>query len=146
MKLLEETAAATSLREGPEGVRSILAAAARGGNTPLKELAQQVHMPLPVVSAVRRELEKRGVFARHKGVCLTEQGTAIAQELGVMLTETETNDALSILQTINAEMPEVDVTLDQAFALPDTSLRRGSYANDHDALTGRNVIFLAMTT
>ena len=61
MKLLDETATATSLREGAEGVRSILAAAARGRNTPLKELAKQVHMPLPVVSAVRRELEKRGV-------------------------------------------------------------------------------------
>ena len=144
MKLLEETAAATSLREGVEGVRRILAAAARSENTPLKELAQQVHMPLPVVSAVRRELEKRGVFTRHKGICLTKQGTAIAHELGVTVTETETetNDALSILQMINTEMPEVDVALDQAFALPETSLRRVTYANRHDAIAGRNVIFI----
>lgn len=142
MKLLDETATATSLREGAEGVRSILAAAARGRNTPLKELAKQVHMPLPVVSAVRRELEKRGVFARQKGVCLTEQGTAIAHELGVIVTETETNDALSTLQMISTEMPEVDVALDQAFALPETSLRRAIYANRHDALVGRNVIFI----
>ncbi|HAK52027.1 MAG TPA: hypothetical protein DCM54_09025 [Gammaproteobacteria bacterium] len=142
MNLLEETAAATSLREGAEGVRSILVAAARGGNTPLKELAQEVHMPLPVVSAVRRELEKRGVFSRNKGVCLTEHGEKIARELGVQFTETSTDDALSILRVIGEQMPDVDVTLDQAFALPETTLRRATYASEHDALAGRNIIFI----
>jgi predicted methyltransferase len=155
IKILEETANAASLREGIEGVRSILAAVVLAENIPLKQLAQAVHMPLPVVAAVRRELEKRGILARDKGVCLTEKGEALVAEFGIVsdqdfscvecsgtgfVVPDSLQDVLELLQLV--KRPEVNVQLDQAFALPETSLRRAVYALQAGALTGRNVVFM----
>ena len=38
--------------------------------------------------------------------------------------------------------PEVDLTLDQAHATPETAVRRALYMYDHDALEGRDVLVL----
>lgn len=155
IKILEETANAANLREGEEGVRGILAAVASAENTPLKQLAQAVHMPLPVVSAVRRELEKRGILARDKGVGLTAKGKALMAEFGIVANEDfacaecagtgfvvpdSLQDVLEILK--GTERPEVNVQLDQAFALPETSLRRAVYALQAGTLAGRHIVFM----
>ena len=71
MKLLEQIAIATNLREGAEGIRNVLASVAQNQKISLKDLANTVHIPLPVVAAVRRELERRNILIRDKGICLT---------------------------------------------------------------------------
>ncbi|KKN82945.1 hypothetical protein LCGC14_0304850, partial [marine sediment metagenome] len=55
--ILADVAKATSLREGREGVATILRIVANDGPLALRDLARLVRMPLPVVSAIRRELE-----------------------------------------------------------------------------------------
>ena len=87
--ILEEVAEATSLREGAAGVRRVIecAAAGRGAGAiegvPLKELARAAGLPLPVASAVRRELEKLGLFDRGGGVRLTEPAADLAVALAI---------------------------------------------------------------
>lgn len=160
-KILEEISVAAKLREGTEGVRRILRAAATQDVISLKELAREVTIPLPVVSAVRREMEKRGVLERAGGgLRVSKKGRALLVEAGVvtqnfnkhMPSATSTKKETSIprdmsnivkkIESAHSAMPGVDVTLDQSYALPETSLRRVLYAMDSDALAGRNVIFL----
>lgn len=160
--ILNDVAAATRLREGAEGVRRIIRAVSLKSELPLKNLARDSRLPLPIVAAVRSELEKRGIFERRGGgVGLTASGEALLKELGAATAQrsqppqaraaeskTLTDHpadmavALRMLETAHAAMPRVDVTLDQAFATPETSMRRAMFAMDRDALAGRNVIFI----
>lgn len=159
-KFLEDIATAAKLREGAEGVRKILRAAASHDVIPLKDLAREVSIPLPVVSAVRKEMEKRGALERAGGgVKITAKGIALLGDAGVItvsgtLDSRSSNiknpdyipdgmkDVLAKLAADHEAMPPVDVTLDQAYALPETTLRRVLFALERDALAGRNVIFL----
>mgnify|MGYP001228764041 CR=1 FL=1 len=61
-QLLSDVATSTCLLEGSEGVRKILRNVMKGQPIPLHELSRIVKIPVPIVSAVRRELEKRGIF------------------------------------------------------------------------------------
>ena len=142
MKLLEQIAVATNLREGAEGIRDILASVAQNQKLSLKNLANTVYMPLPVVAAVRRELERRNILDRDKGICLTQEGLKLVSDLGIQSSLVSEDHLISIFKDIKYKMPEVNVTLDQAFASPETSFRRVTYANQYDAISGRNVILI----
>ncbi len=67
-RLLREVANAARLAEGPEGVWRVLRTVIQGGVVPLRDVSHRVGLPVPAVSAVRRELEKRGLpgLRRHK--------------------------------------------------------------------------------
>lgn len=142
MKMLKQIAVATDLREGVEGIRAILASVARNRNISLKDLAKTVHMPLPVVAAVRRELERHKLLVRDKGICLTPEGLELVSELGIQGGEASGTCVTSILSELKSKMPGVNVALDQAFATPETSFRRVIYADRHDAISGRNILLV----
>ena len=72
--LLLELSEAARLQEGPEGIRKILRAIFRMGPVPIRDLARSLGIPVPVVAAVRGELEKRGLATRDSGLALTETG------------------------------------------------------------------------
>jgi len=81
---LAAVAAATALREGREGVAAILRAVAGHGAMPLRDAARAVRMPLPVVAAVRRELEAAGLLERGRGLALSADGRRfVADVLGL---------------------------------------------------------------
>ncbi|MDE2725016.1 MAG: putative methyltransferase, partial [Gemmatimonadota bacterium] len=56
------------LAEGAEGVRRILRTVFMAEEIPVRNVAQEVGLPVPVVAAVRGELEKRGILTRIGGV------------------------------------------------------------------------------
>src|SRR6185437_13902408 len=68
--ILEDVAAATSLREGPEGVAAFLRAVYRIQPAALADVAR----------AVRRELEKRDLLTRNQGVALSVAGLRYAED------------------------------------------------------------------
>ncbi|MBB4001895.1 MAG: bis-aminopropyl spermidine synthase family protein [Aurantimonas endophytica] len=168
--VLADVAEATSLREGREGVAGIVRAVASEGPLALRDLARLVRMPLPVVSAVRRELETRGLFERGQGVGLTPTGRDFAAEkLGLALKpvdprETATprprrmlarqaDDAgdgldpllvplLPAMEAHVADGPAVDVTLDQAPCTAETALRRALAMHRAGALAGRRILLI----
>ena len=153
-KVLYEVAAAARLEEGAEGVRRMLLAVFRGGPIPIRDLAQEVGLPVPVVAAVRGELEKRGVLVRQGGVALSGAGRAAVQQmLGVFCNRRfprpiypelpdDLSPVLDEMRRICGRRPEVDVRLDQSHATPETALRRAVYLYTHDALEGRDVLIL----
>ncbi|WP_223998727.1 bis-aminopropyl spermidine synthase family protein [Aureimonas sp. SA4125] len=155
---LAAIAAATDLREGAEGVALILRTAFRDGPLLLRDLAKAVRMPLPVVGAVRRELERTGLLDRGQGVELSVTGKAFCRDtLGIsarhdprcacchghgVVVAPELAPALRLIEEHAALGPPVDVTLDQAPCTPETALRRALAMHEAGALDGRSIIIL----
>lgn len=155
--LLDRVARATALREGPEGVALVLRTLAARAPLPLRELAVLVRLPLPVVAAVRRELEKAGLLTRGRGVALSEAGRRwLAAELGIgpraaspgppARAPGESDPRLApVLAAMQAHLdagPPVDVTLDQAPCTAETALRRALAMVDAGAVDGRRIVIL----
>jgi len=152
--LLGDVAEAARLAEGAEGVRRILRSVFRNGPVPIRDVARDVSLPVPVVAAVRGELEKRSVLERRGGgLSLTCDGERHLRDLGITSRERLFDAApyeLPVMLTaaretfaaIASERPDVDVTLDQSHATADTALRRAAYLFDHDALEGRRLLIV----
>ncbi len=153
-RLLGDVAAAARLAEGPEGVRRVLRAVFTEGAVPIRDLARQVELPVPVVAAVRGELERRGVLERQGGMALTQAGVeAVQRVLGFSCRRrfprplypslpADLSGLLDRMGEICEGRPGVDVTLDQSHATPETALRRALYLYEYDALEGRDVLIL----
>lgn len=154
--LLGAIAEATRLREGSEGVRAFIRVAYRDGPLPLRDLAERIRIPLPVVSAVRRELEGRGLLVRDQGIRLSPSGIELAENalgLGARLEATcsacggrgITLDALGsdLLRDMREQVargPTVDVTLDQAPCTAETALLRALAMYRAGAIEGRRIL------
>ena len=156
--ILDQIAQATRLREGSSGVSALLRAVYRAGSLRLQDAAREARLPLPVASAVRRELEKAGLLERKQGLTLTGDGREfVERDLG-MRTQLDITcaacaghgivipDSLQAeverLAQIIASAPSVDVTLDQAPCSPDTAMRRALLMLQNGALEGRRVLLL----
>ena len=156
--LLEQVAETTSLREGAEGVAQILRIVHSQGRITLRDLSRKSGHPVPVLAAVRGELEKAQVMDRRSGLVLTERGQRFVQDhLGIttrhdplcplchgrrILVDQNLRPSLEKLEGYLQRAPLVDVTLDQAPCLPETSMRRALYMYQSGALEGKEVIIL----
>jgi N4-bis(aminopropyl)spermidine synthase len=156
--ILETVALATRLREGPSGVAALLRAVYRTGSLRLQDAARQARLPLPVATAVRRELEKAGLLERRHGLALTEAGRALVEhDLGFharidatcprcagrgIVVPNEFEPLIQELAGMIAEAPTADVTLDQAPCTPETAIRRALLMLQTGALEGRRVLLL----
>jgi predicted methyltransferase len=105
-------------------------------------------MPVPVVAAVRRELEKRGLLDRRGGLALSQKGRDLI-DLGTdvepgcrcsacdgegFIIPAAFMPLLGRLREMAADRPAADVTLDQSHTTPETSLRRALYLRECNAL------------
>jgi hypothetical protein len=156
--LLDAVARATRLREGRAGVEALVRAVHRAGSIGLADAARAARLPLPLATAVRRELERAGVFERRKGLSLTRDGRAFVEaELGFgpaldvtcetcggsgVVPPEPAREALAVLARRLADAPAVDVTLDQAPCTPETAMRRAAFMYAAGALEGRRVLVL----
>ncbi|NUN95399.1 MAG: bis-aminopropyl spermidine synthase family protein [Candidatus Omnitrophica bacterium] len=73
-----EVAEATRLEEGPPGVEALLRVVHREGPISPKEVARSLGVAIPIVSAIRRELERRGWLVRKGGMLLSNEGLPAA--------------------------------------------------------------------
>ena len=156
--LLTNIAQATALREGAEGVALVLRAIYQAGNITLRDLSRQVRLPIPVLAAIRRELERAGIVARQAGLTLTKQGQDFVEHTLLVQTrhdaicptcrgqrviiDQEFSPIVQRLEDYSRQLPGVDVTLDQTPCTSETSLRRALYMYQAGALEGKNVIFV----
>ena len=156
--ILDLIAQATRLREGSAGVQALLRAVYRAGSLRLQDAAREARLPLPVASAVRRELEKAGLLERKQGLTLTGDGREfVERDLGMrtqldITCATCAGHGIVIPDSLQAEVerlaqiiagaPSVDVTLDQAPCSPDTAMRRALLMLQNGALEGKRVLLL----
>src|SRR5262249_10127724 len=145
-------------REGPAGVAAVLRAVYRAGALRLQDAAREARLPLPVTTAIRRELEKAGLLERRHGLSLTPSGRAFAERalrLGVthdascpacggrgMVIAGAMRGATERLAELIAGAPSVDVTLDQCPCEPETAILRALLMLETGALEGRRVLIL----
>lgn len=157
--LLNAVAKACALREGSEGVAQVLRAVHAAQVLSLKELSVSTRVPLPVLAALRRELEKRKILERRgSGLALTSQGLRfLHSSLGVatrhnplcpeccgrrIVIHGELRPVLDKLSRYFDERPSIDTSVDQSPCLPETSLRRALYLYRAGALEGRSILIL----
>jgi len=172
-KLLRTVAERAQLREGPQGVEDALRAIYRAQSSQAAEpltariLARMVRLPVPVLTALRRELEKEGIVEPGPHIALTAEAfQSIGQDWGWSVTAPEHSDAEnkvecevcqgtgvapsgpawdSVLKALRRHFesnPRVDVALDQSHCTPETNLRRAALMYEQGALAGKHVLVL----
>jgi predicted methyltransferase len=153
--ILDAVALEARLAEGPEGVRRLLRIVFRAPRPiSIGDLARSSQLPVPVVAAVRGELEKRRLLARKGGIVLTDMGLALAVgDLGFSSERQfsspkypELGEEFSVLirrmGLFCQDRPVADVKLDQSHATVETALRRAIYLFEQDGIEGRDLIIL----
>ncbi|HMA32834.1 MAG TPA: bis-aminopropyl spermidine synthase family protein [Chloroflexia bacterium] len=155
--LLNDLAARTRLREGAAGIEAVLRTIHRHGGLTGKDLARQTRLPVPVVTAVRRELEKAGLVQPGPYIRLSPQGLVLVEgawgwvgqgflcslcQGRHVVAGSEWSGVLEQLETWFLANPTVDVTLDQSHCTPETNLRRVLYMQTQGALAGKAVLLL----
>ncbi len=155
---LETISRKAKLEEGGEAVRSILREIFRSERISTKNLAHLTGIPIPVVAAVRRELEKIGLIMRKKGASLTETGREfVTRDLGFKHRERLTcadcqgrtlripDQFAPLLQQLQDYMitrPRPLPWLDQTHGTPETALLRALFMLEKGDVEGRRIIFL----
>jgi predicted methyltransferase/DNA-directed RNA polymerase subunit RPC12/RpoP len=155
--LLHELATRTQLREGAAGIEAVLRTIHRAGGLTGKELARQTRLPVPVITAIRRELERAQLVAPGPTIRLTPQGLVLIEggwgwvgkgflcrvcQGRRVVAGPEWSEARARLEGWFARNPTVDVTLDQSHCTPDTNLRRVLLMQTLGALAGKSVLLL----
>ncbi len=152
--VLADVAADARLDEGPEGVRRVLRAIYRAGTMPVRDLSRETGLPVPIVAAVRGELETRGWLERRGGVVLSSTGRdSVEEQLGLRcrrrfqrpvfpVLDDEMRPLHARMEALGQRRPAVDVRLDQSHATAETALRRAIFLYEHDGLEGRDVLIL----
>ncbi|MBD3190910.1 MAG: putative methyltransferase [Candidatus Heimdallarchaeota archaeon] len=157
--ILEKVALRTKLSEGKEGVRLVLREIYQRGPIGTKSLARIVRIPIPIIAALRKELEAVDLISRNKhGAILTDDGVKFVEQiLGFSFLEDLTctscsgtgiifpleHQRLLVKQTAFANRrPQPLTRLDQAFATPETALRRAYFLLKNDDLEGRSILLL----
>lgn len=157
-EVLSLIAKKTDLREGPEGVRQFLREIYRSPGLGTKKLAKIVGLPLPVTVAVRNELERAGICISKGGIQLSEEGVNfVVHKMGFrektrficpqcmgagIIIPKDIAKLRSQLHPYFKLRGPPDTQIDQAYATPDTSIRRTVFMLEQDCIEGRNIILL----
>lgn len=158
MKISKIIKERTHLKESEEVVDLILIELYLRGQLSTKTLSSKTNLPIPVISAIRKELAKLGIVKMANGVFLTTKGSFYVENtLG--FSSINKNHYLKIIDSnserewLKKEMidelslkivnrPKVDVKFDQAFATLQTSIDRAFLLFDEHQLVNNQILFL----
>jgi len=145
-----------NLKEGDYIVEKFLSLVFFKGPLSTKELAQKLFLPIPVVTAIKKEFMKLSLIEQHNGVHMTHLGRryflrecgydGLNQDMFFRLLddcgyEQEIINMLSReYRELFEERPAVDVTIDQAKGTVETSFRRALLCLKNYALIGKRVL------
>ncbi len=152
--LFKEIREKTNCAEGEPVIARVLIEVFWREGIATKALARQLQLPIPLVTALKKELIKAGVLRQDRGVRLTPVGRRLVEEElgyegidGALYQEYLQSDAQQVaekleneLTEILAQRPGVDVTLDQCKATPATSLKRAFYALQKQYSIGQKLL------
>lgn len=155
-KYIEETYKRVELQEGQRVIEQFLIQCYLNPDISTKELARKVLLPLPVATAIKKELIKAGALEQGSGVrCSTNGREYVEQSLGYagldhvlfqkLISEddawrTELVDVRTSMEKIFSSRPQVDVQLDQSKSTVETSLRRALLCLRDQALLGKRIL------
>jgi len=123
-----------------------------------KVLARKLLLPVPLISAIKKEFIKLGIFIQYRGMTITDKGKAYAEKtFGLksinkkLYMELCQDDAdleellykyLDLLEEILRNRPIVDRSLDQAHCTYHTSFFRSLLTVDYRCLLNKKILCL----
>ncbi len=121
-----------------------------------KELARKNFLPIPVITAIKKELIKCDLVVQDRGVRLTRKGRGfVEQNLGFyglnielytkLFSESwrdikEIDEVKEALNEIFINRPQADVTIDQSKCTVDTAIKRAVLCLRNSALIGKRIL------
>ena len=121
-----------------------------------KELARKNFLPIPVITAIKKELIKCDLVVQDRGIRLTRKGRGfVEQNLGFyglnielytkLFSESwkdikEINEIKEALNEIFINRPQADVTIDQSKCTVDTAIKRAVLCLRNSALIGKRIL------
>lgn len=146
----------TKLKEGTLCIEQFLIYLYLNNTASTKEIANYLLIPVPVATAIKKELQKCGIVEQRNGITLSELGrTYICQEMGFegidrqllssLLEDDEVyNKTIESLSekyhTVYSNRPTVDVTVDQAKGTVETAFKRALLCLRKGFLVGKNIL------
>ncbi|MBZ0254714.1 bis-aminopropyl spermidine synthase family protein [bacterium] len=154
---LDELSKAVRLREGVEGVTRALWSLYQNPGISTHDWSWHVQIPVPVMAAMRRELEKRDFLQQVRTLITTPNGDAILERLfgnpGAMpftciscqgrgnVLPPQAMPVVEEFASICDERPDPDMTLDQSHATPETGILKALFLLNK-GLLGRSLFFM----
>jgi predicted methyltransferase len=145
-----------NIDEGIQAIRNTLINIYSKEGISTKELARKNFLPIPVITAIKKELIKCDLVAQDRGVRLTRKGRGVVEEnLGFyglnielytkLFSESledvkEINEVKEALKEIFINRPQVDVTIDQSKCTVDTAIKRAVLCLRNSALIGKRIL------
>ncbi|MBY9000415.1 MAG: bis-aminopropyl spermidine synthase family protein [Candidatus Heimdallarchaeota archaeon] len=158
LEQLNEVNKRVSIKEGVFGILRTLAVISRFAEEPMRKVAQESNLPVPICVAIRNEFEKLGwVSKEEKGALLTQTGHDIIKSLGghnedfscskckglgVSIPYSKFLEELEHIKRYSSMRNHPLTQFDQSFATPRTSLSRVLYMGHNYDLFRRNFAFL----
>lgn len=156
MNVITEIATRVKLKESHKIIEQFFIYVYLHGSLSTKLLAQELMLPVPVATAIKKEGIKLGLLMEKAGIALTEAGLdylktemkyeGIDLELykNLLLNRGFKNRYINKLEQQIAHVyegrPQVDVTLDQAFGTAKTAVKRAVLALENFTLIGKSVL------
>lgn len=147
-----------NIDEGLQAITNILIDIYFKEGISTKELARNNFLPIPVVTAIKKEFIKLDMVIQKRGVRLTSKGRAFVEEsLGFYGVNKELYTKLfsdswsdikeidELKETLNEifiNRPQVDVTIDQSKCTVDTAIKRAVLCAKNSALIGKKILCL----
>ncbi|WP_105619836.1 bis-aminopropyl spermidine synthase family protein [Vallitalea okinawensis] len=144
------------IQEGEDAIENFLRLLYLNNPQSNKRLARQLLLPIPLVSAIKKEFIKIGIVVQKKGIMLTTNGkTFVEDELGykgidLAFLHSIMEDNLSmevifkedwiLLENIYGLRPDANMALDQAHCTMKTSLKRAILALRMNSLIHKKIL------
>ncbi|MFL2804339.1 MAG: bis-aminopropyl spermidine synthase family protein [Dehalococcoidia bacterium] len=153
-KILDGVLKSSNLSEGFNSLRLFLRYVFEIGPISTKDLSSLIGIPLPVVSSLRRELEKNKVLIRSNGMLLSDLGIDLVNQMGISgnmkISEITSSTNLSHLfenlipdlEKMCLNRPSYNSKIDQSHVTVETTLKRVQYLIKNDAFEGRDILIL----
>ena len=158
LEKLEEVQEKVSLKEGTFGILKNLAVISRFPETPMRKVAQESDLPVPICVAIRNEFVKHGWVVRgKKGASPTQIGEDVLKslgglnkdfecskcnELGTFFSISDHQNELEIIKKFCDARDKPRTEIDQSFATSKTSLFRVLYMSHKFDLFRKNFAFI----
>ena len=158
LEQLHEVNKNIAIKEGLVGILRNLAVISRFPEKPMRKVAQESNLPVPICVAIRNEFDKLGWVSKgKKGAYLTQLGHDVFNSLGgfnegfecikcggsgITIPYSKFQKELEAMRRYGNMRGKPFTQLDQSFATPRTSLARIFYMSQNYDLIRRNFAFL----
>lgn len=156
MDFIEEVSKHVDIEEGRNVIEQILIQIYLKEKSSNKELGQITLLPIPMITAIKKEFIKLGILEQKFGIVMTTKGKEYVEDkLGYKGVKkaflnkimdnkndfyNELSETLDKISMILDGRPKANITIDQTQCKPETSLNRAILCLQHNALIGKNIL------